>query len=70
MENHVKKSAGKLQGSILECVQTGKILTINFFRDYNISICGKRGMFRNGSLKKKICRNIFCLNYIKEKKDE
>lgn len=52
MENHVKKSAGKIAGSILECVQTGRILTINFFRDYNISICGKRGMFRNGSLKK------------------
>lgn len=52
MENHVKKSFGKIEGSILECAQTGKILTINFSRDYNISICGKRGMFRNRSLKK------------------
>ncbi len=52
MENHVKKSAGKSAGSILECVQTGRILTINFFRDYNISICDKRGMFRNELLKK------------------
>ena len=52
MENHVKKSFGKIAGSILECAQTGKILTINFSRDYNISICGKRGMFRNRSLKK------------------
>ncbi len=52
MENHVKKSFGKIAGSILECAQTGKILTINFFRDYNISICDKRGMFRNESLKK------------------
>lgn len=52
MENHVKNSFGKIAGSILECAQTGKILTINFSRDYNISICGKRGMFRNRSLKK------------------
>ncbi len=52
MENHVKKSFGKIADSILECAQTGKILTINFSRDYNISICGKRGMFRNRSLKK------------------
>ena len=52
MENHVKKSFGKIAGSILECAQTGKILTINFSRDYYISICGKRGMFRNRSLKK------------------
>lgn len=52
MENHVKKSFGKIAGSILECAQTGKILTIYFSRDYNISICGKRGMFRNRSLKK------------------
>lgn len=52
MENHVKKSFGKIAGSILECAQTGKILTINFSRDYNISICGKKGMFRNRSLKK------------------
>ena len=52
MENHVKKSFGKIAGSILDCAQTGKILTINFSRDYNISICGKRGMFRNRSLKK------------------
>lgn len=52
METHVKKSFGKIAGSILECAQTGKILTINFSRDYNISICGKRGMFRNRSLKK------------------
>ena len=52
MENHVKKSFGKIAGSILEYVQTGKILTTNFFRDYNISICGKRGRFRNRSLKK------------------
>ena len=52
MENHVKKSFGKIAGSILECAQTGKILTIKFSRDYNISICGKRGMFRNRSLKK------------------
>jgi hypothetical protein len=52
MENHVKKSLGKIAGSILECAQNGKILTINFSRDYNISICGKRGMFRNRSLKK------------------
>lgn len=52
MENHVKKSFGKIAGSILGCAQTGKILTINFSRDYNISICGKRGMFRNRSLKK------------------
>ena len=52
MENHVKKSFGKIASSILECAQTGKILTINFSRDYNISICGKRGMFRNRSLKK------------------
>ena len=47
MENHVKKSGGKIAGSILECLRTG-----NFFRDYNISICDKRGMFRNESLKK------------------
>ena len=52
MENHVKKSFGKIAGSILECAQTGKILTINFSRDYNISICGKRGMFRNRKKKK------------------
>ena len=52
MENHVKKLFWKIAGSILECAQTGKILTINFSRDYNISICGKRGMFRNRSLKK------------------
>ena len=52
MENHVKNSFGKIAFSILECAQTGKILTINFSRDYNISICGKRGMFRNRSLKK------------------
>ena len=52
MENHVKKLFGKIAGSILECAQTGKILTINLSRDYHISICGKRGMFRNRLLKK------------------
>lgn len=70
MENHVKKSFGKIAGSILECAQTGKILTINFSRDYNISICGKRGMFRNRSLKKENLPKHICLNCIKEKKDE
>ncbi len=68
MENHVKKSFGKIAGSILECAQTGKILTINFSRDYNISICGKRGMFRNRSLKKENLPKQILLKFHKGEK--
>ena len=32
MENHVKKSFGKIAGSILECVQTGKDIDDKFFQ--------------------------------------